>query len=87
MSLSEPASFDDILAALATLEGRINGIGPGDGQTLDRNKTHVARHRHISELGASHHQALGITLRPPDAAADDPGGADARRAKADESHG
>jgi hypothetical protein len=31
MSLSEPASFDDILAALARLEGRINGIGPTDG--------------------------------------------------------
>jgi hypothetical protein len=35
----------------------------------------------------SHHNALGITLRPPGAAADNPDGADARRAKADESHG
>ena len=31
MYLSEPASFDDILAALAGLEGRINGIAPKDG--------------------------------------------------------
>jgi hypothetical protein len=31
MYLSEPASFDDILAALSTLEGRINGIAPQDG--------------------------------------------------------
>ena len=31
MYLSEPASFDDILAALATLEGRINGIAFQDG--------------------------------------------------------
>jgi ActR/RegA family two-component response regulator len=31
MYLSEPASFDDILAALATLESRINGIAPQDG--------------------------------------------------------
>ncbi|MGV2341630.1 MAG UNVERIFIED_CONTAM: hypothetical protein LVR18_49235, partial [Planctomycetaceae bacterium] len=31
MYLSKPASFDDILAALARLEGRINGIGPTDG--------------------------------------------------------
>lgn len=31
MYLSEPASFDDILAALAKLEDRINGIAPQDG--------------------------------------------------------
>lgn len=31
MYLSEPASFDDILAALSTLEGSINGIAPQDG--------------------------------------------------------
>lgn len=31
MYLSEPASFDDILTALARLEGSINGIGPADG--------------------------------------------------------
>lgn len=31
MYLSEPASFNDILAALARLEGRINDIGPRDG--------------------------------------------------------
>jgi hypothetical protein len=31
MYLSEPASFDDILAALASLEERINGIGSRDG--------------------------------------------------------
>jgi hypothetical protein len=29
--LSEPESFDDILTALARLEGSINGIGPADG--------------------------------------------------------
>ena len=31
MYLSEPASFDDILTALARLEESINGIGPTDG--------------------------------------------------------
>ena len=31
MYLSEPASFDDILEALGTLETRINGIAPQDG--------------------------------------------------------